>query len=165
MQTPILFARGNVMDACLIEATKPGFVQCCFVEQARPDFVQCLGKLDWNRENICAQSLRITLKPGEGGRHWPPQKLHGSEHVKSLDQFNIATRVSSDPVTTPGLTFSGFRHDIETGRAADGTPVYTLVVTVSFSDIRVSKDAGFRKCQTNGRPLIVSGHIGIAAPK
>jgi hypothetical protein len=153
------------MDACLAEATKPGFVQCCDVEQAKPDFVQCLGKLDWNRENVCSQSLRITLKPGAVGRRWPPQKLQGDEFVKWLDQFNIATRVAGDPITTPGLAFSGFGHEIEPGRAADGTPIYTLVVTISFNDIRISKDPAFRKCQTNGRPLIVSGHIGVAAPK
>jgi hypothetical protein len=131
----------------------------CEVVSAITPRIECIGKLVTNGENVCTATLRISVKPGSGWLRNQPVPLTGKEYLLEADQFQIGTRVPGDNTNPHGILFSGFKQGIEVGRAPDGSPTYTLVVNIAFNDQRVSKNPGFRRCETNGTPLRASGHV------
>jgi hypothetical protein len=136
----------------------------CTIYDHTPGIIQCIGKLAPQTGFVCAGNLRVTMKPGSGTS--PPRAvpLSGKEYLDKAEQFQVGTRIPGDDTNPHGVLFSGIHQSVETGKAADGSSTYTLIISVSFNDFRMTKSTGFRRCETNGKPLYVSGHVYVRVP-
>lgn len=137
----------------------------CFIEQTKPAIIQCVGELkNLNNEFVCRSEVFVAVKPGPANAPWPSQKLNGTEILNEMSQMGISTRLIGDPIIA-GIHFSGYKQGMIERRDANGQVTYAIQLIFDYNDMRMSKDADFRRCQWNGKPLYVSGHIGIATPK
>jgi hypothetical protein len=134
----------------------------CNIIDSPPGMILCIKKLTFNGDRLCMATLPIFAKPGSGSLRGQRIPLNGKEYLLKYEQVSVGTRAEGDNRRPAGILFSGFNQSFITGTAPDGSTTYQLRVDVAFNDERVSKSAGFRHCELDGRPLSVTGHVYLA---